>query len=477
MGAGTGRGTFRGCSPPSGGIRRPSTWVWVGMVVPLVVMIYYTYIESWTAAFSWFSLTKDYWGNTSQEGMTAYLHSFQGIATPGVAPQHQWWMPYAFFTGTLLINIWVLSKGIAGGIERLAKIGMPILFFFAVVLAIVVATLPAQVGIGATAAQGYQFIYNPDLSHLGNPEVWLAAGGADLLHPLGGDGLTPGLRQLPLHKGRHRFERHRHRRHQRDGGGGAGRLHRHSRRRGVLRGGWGHGHRTGRGPSIWVSPPCLSSSRGSTRWYPWGTSWGSCGSGFSSSPASPPPWPCSHPSWPFSGKSSALGGETVAWSLGGVCFLFGLMHIAWLGHGFLDEWDYWAGTFGLVLVAILETIVFVWIFRPGNAWASIHQGADIRIPGVFKFVMTYVTPLYLLVILGWWGATEAVPILLNLRSAGSELPVAPEDMAYVNLSRAIILLFAVVFLVLVRVAWRRNGYDSRRGFQEISTDTLPKELA
>ena len=149
----------------------------VGMVVPLVVMIYYTYIESWTAAFSWFSLTKDYWGNTTQDQMVGYLHSFQGILPGRGASQHAWWTPYAFFTGTLFINIFVLSKGISGGIEKLAKIGMPILFFFAAILAVVVFTLPAQPGIGATAVQGYQFIYNPDLSHLGRPDVWLAAAG------------------------------------------------------------------------------------------------------------------------------------------------------------------------------------------------------------------------------------------------------------------------------------------------------------
>src|SRR3712207_6869110 len=46
--------------------------------------------------------------------------------------------------------------------------------------------------------------------------------------------------------------------------------------------------------------------------------------------------------------------ETVAWTLGGVCFAFGLLNVMWLEHGFLDEWDYWAGTFGLVVVAVIE---------------------------------------------------------------------------------------------------------------------------
>ncbi|HEX2163314.1 MAG TPA: sodium:calcium symporter, partial [Thermoanaerobaculia bacterium] len=106
----------------------------IGLVIPLVVMIYYTYIESWTLAFTWFSISGDYWGHTTQEAMVGYLHSFQGIG-PTAATEHAVWTPYAFFVLTLAINIWIISKGVSGGIERLARIGMPILFGFAVVLA------------------------------------------------------------------------------------------------------------------------------------------------------------------------------------------------------------------------------------------------------------------------------------------------------------------------------------------------------
>ena len=51
----------------------------IGLLIPLAVVIYYTYIESWTFAFAWYSLTGDYWGHQSQEAMTGYLQSFQGI--------------------------------------------------------------------------------------------------------------------------------------------------------------------------------------------------------------------------------------------------------------------------------------------------------------------------------------------------------------------------------------------------------------
>jgi neurotransmitter:Na+ symporter, NSS family len=91
---------------------RPSTSGVLGLVIPLVVLIYYTYIESWTLAYTFFSLTKDYWGRDTQEAMVGYLQSFQGI---GDERAHAWWTPFAFFTVTLALNIWVISKGISGG--------------------------------------------------------------------------------------------------------------------------------------------------------------------------------------------------------------------------------------------------------------------------------------------------------------------------------------------------------------------------
>jgi SNF family Na+-dependent transporter len=163
----------------------------------------------------------------------------------------------------------------------------------------------------------------------------------------------------------------------------------------------------------------------------------------------------------------------VVWTLGGVCFLFGLMHVTWLGRGVLDEWDYWAGTFGLVVFAIIEVILFLWVFGPDKAWREIHEGADIRIPRVFKHVMTWVTPLYLAVILVWWGKDDALPIILNRKSAGSSAPVVPADEPYIWGARLAMVAIALVLAVLVHRAWRRNGYDSRKGFVEGTGAAVP----
>ncbi len=138
--------------------------------------------------------------------------------------------------------------------------------------------------------------------------------------------------------------------------------------------------------------------------------------------------------------------------------------------GFLWEWDYWAGTFGLAVMAVFEVVIFMWIFKPDNAWNSIHEGSDIRIPGVFKFVMTYVTPLFLFVILGWWAVTEAYPILTlaGNKSAGGPIPDGME--IWVQVSRLLLVAFTVFFLVMIRIAWKKNGYNDRLGFDEVNSD-------
>jgi SNF family Na+-dependent transporter len=138
-----------------------------------------------------------------------------------------------------------------------------------------------------------------------------------------------------------------------------------------------------------------------------------------------------------------------AWSLAALAILLGLAHIVWYTGGFLDEWDYWAGTFGLVVLALVETVIFVWIYGPENAWREIHQGAAIRIPRFFKFVLTYITPMFLIVMMGWWTVTEAIPVLLMHNRPEAEIPVRWA-------SRGVMAAIFIVQLILINRAWKRR---------------------
>ncbi len=50
----------------------------LGLIISMIIMIYYTYIESWTLAFSFFSVNQTYFGQTSHDTMREFLYSFQG---------------------------------------------------------------------------------------------------------------------------------------------------------------------------------------------------------------------------------------------------------------------------------------------------------------------------------------------------------------------------------------------------------------
>ena len=423
----------------------------VGLVIPFIVLIYYTYIESWTMFFAFASLTKDYFGNTTQEAMTTYLQSYQNVADPSI---HGAWKPFLFFFVTLGINIWVVSKGISGGIEKLAKIGMPILFLFAIVLAVSVFLLPAN-ETGASAVDGLQFIYNPDFSRLSEGGIWLAAAGQIFFTLSVGMGTLQAYASYLSTKDDIVLS-------------------------GVATAATNETAEVVLGGSIAI--PAAVAFFGVAGAMQIAQS-GSFNLGFATMPVVFQQMPLgnvlgfmwfgllffagitssvamSTPIMAFFREEFGVKREKVAYALGVVVLLFGLMHIYWQRYGVLDDWDFWGGTFGLVVVAVVETILFMWVFKPENAWRSLHQGADIRIPAIFKFIMTYVTPLYIAIILLTWGWQDAVP---NLRM--DDVPA--ESAPFLLASRLIIIGFFVVAFVLVRLAWKRNRYDDRKGFVEV----------
>jgi hypothetical protein len=88
--------------------------------------------------------------------------------------------------------------------------------------------------------------------------------------------------------------------------------------------------------------------------------------------------------------------------VGVIWFLGSLPVIYFFKYGVLDEFDFWAGTIGLVVFSMIEVILFAWIFGMDRGWKELHRGADIRVPRPFYYIMKYVTPVLLLVLFSWW---------------------------------------------------------------------------
>jgi SNF family Na+-dependent transporter len=130
---------------------------------------------------------------------------------------------------------------------------------------------------------------------------------------------------------------------------------------------------------------------------------------------------------------------------------FVLCHAAilFIGNGVLGELDFWGGTFCLVLFATVETILFGWVFGMEKAWTELHVGSDITIPGLYRWIIKYVTPLALLAILGWWAWQEGIPTAMMEN-------VAPENARYILGARILLLSLLAELLCLVWIIWRRR---------------------
>jgi len=80
----------------------------LGVALPLFVVIYYIYIESWTLAYVFFSARGDFNGMSGPE-----IGSFFGNLTGGNA-----FPIYFFFIATVLLNLAIMWRGVSGGIEN-----------------------------------------------------------------------------------------------------------------------------------------------------------------------------------------------------------------------------------------------------------------------------------------------------------------------------------------------------------------------
>ena len=121
------------------------------------------------------------------------------------------------------------------------------------------------------------------------------------------------------------------------------------------------------------------------------------------------------------------------------------------GQVALDTIDFWVGTLAIVVLATVQSVCFSWIFGIDRGLAEAHTGAQLRIPGVFRFVMKYVSPAYLLVVLIGF-------CLQNLPDSVRGLA----DDAVAGWTLGFIGLILVLLVVITRIGerrWRAAGLD------------------
>ena len=141
----------------------------LGVSIPFLIVCYYIYIESWTLGFAILALFQKMptplHTTNSELAMAPFLNFFKNYTHPST------WAIF-FLIITLIINWYLLSRGITRGIELTAKIGIPCLLVMGIFLSIVSLSLNHWKGL-----QGLYFIFKPDFSRLSDMQVWVEAAG------------------------------------------------------------------------------------------------------------------------------------------------------------------------------------------------------------------------------------------------------------------------------------------------------------
>lgn len=423
----------------------------LGIVIPLGITTYYIYIESWTLSYTFLSGIGAFHGLSDLTSFRSFLKDFQGVGSGFFSFGMN---AYIFFLVTWILNFIVLYRGISKGIELLAKVAMPLLFIFAVVIAIRVLTLgtPDPDHPENNPISGLAFIWNPDLSKLGDANVWLSAAGQIFFTLSVASGAIQTYASYLKEKDDIALS-------------------------GLATCATNEFAETTLGGSIAI--PAAFAFFGCSTAISIAQS-GAFDLGFASMPAIFTRMPLGElfgSLWFmllfFAGITSSIAltqpciaffQDEVGWSRQkAVTFtmvlLFFAAHIPILGlsHGALDEMDFWAGTLGLALFALIEVIIYVFLHSKargmgiGDApWQDINNNADIRIPKVFKWIITYITPLYLLVILIAWCYQDGPQYLLMQDAKGII------DVFWRFAGRGVLLLYLVLFLCLIWYAWRKR---------------------
>lgn len=435
----------------------PKQFIWryigvFGIFTNIAVAAYYCYLESWTLGYMWYSVSGKFSGMSAAEvaGLFTWYTGFDAIHN------------VVFWVVCLVLNTWILSKGLSGGIEKVAKIGMPLLIFFGLILAIRGITLQGgEQGALENGTVGLNFLWNPDFSTIWTPKVWLAAAGQIFFT------LSLGMGSIHCYASYLRS--------------------RDDVALNAMSAGWMNEFvEVVLGGAIII--PITVGYFGIEGMKELVNQAGGLGLGFRTLPYLFQQWgpilaALAGLAWFgllfFAGITSSLAMGTPvmgflrdefgwkmkssAWLFGAMVFVLGLPTVAFFHYGVFDEYDYWAGTVSLVVFATLEIILFAWVFGMDKGWAEITRGADIRVPRIYRFIIKFITPAFLLfVFIGSlpeiWDMLTNKEILHQIQTTTDQeqLLFLERKMWFVNLSRCILLAVWLGIAWVVYKAYRKR---------------------
>jgi SNF family Na+-dependent transporter len=364
-----------------------------GIFTNIAVASYYCYIESWTLSYIFHSVVQTFDGMTQGE-VSRFFESYVAIDSSTLG------IPYEavfFYLLCLVLNVYILSRGLQGGVELVSRMLMPALIIFGAFLAIRGLTMGSSFAApGCTDCDsmlGVNYLWTPQWDSIWDFKVWLAAAGQIFFT------LSVGMGTIHCYAAYVRSK--------------------DDVALNAMAAGWTNSFvEVVLGASVvipisvgflglgWVQEnagfsmafqtmPFLFEGWGEPLATISGTLWFGLlfFAGITSSLAMGTPWMA------FMKDEFNFGQNKAAWTFGLVTLVMGLPTVFFFTNGVFDDYDYWAGTFSLVVFAFAEVIIFSWIFGADKGYDELMRGADLQVPAFVIPIFKYVTPLILGVVL------------------------------------------------------------------------------
>lgn len=363
----------------------------IALLIPLIIYMYYVLIESWCLAYAINYLTGDLESGKGPEYYSEFFSTLVGSSGDGALFDGSSSLIY-FLLVTFFLNFILIYRGVTKGIETFCKVAMPIMVICALVVLVRVLTLgtPDAAKPDQSVIGGLGYMWNPQVDKLYKADTWLAAAGQIFFSMSVGFGIIvnyasylrkeddvvlSGLTACSMNEF---FE--------------------------VCLGGM-------------ITLPAafifLGTAAGGQ---------GTFGLGFNALPnvfAQMPGGQYFGFFWFFMLFLAAITSSlsmlqpVIAFfeeGLGlkrhasvaflGLITLLGIGFVMWFSKDMLalDTFDFWVGTALIFVLALVQSIIYGWIFGIKRGDYEAHQGAHIRIPWFVQLMLKYVVPIFLAVI-------------------------------------------------------------------------------
>jgi neurotransmitter:Na+ symporter, NSS family len=406
------------------------------LLIPLVIYMYYVLIEAWCLGYAYDYLVGNLQLGSDPAAYTKHFNEFiggnaDGFIYEGGNNELVWILGFVF-----LLNFVVIYRGIAAGIEKFCMVAMPIMAICAVCVLIRVLTLDSEKVIA-----GLGSMWNPNPEFLAKPDTWLAASGQIFFSLSVGFGIIVNyasyvrpdddiaLSGLTASSVNEFFE--------------------------VCLGGL-------------ITLPAAFIFLGAAA-----ATQGTFGLGFNALPNVFAEMPGGRvfgflwflmlflaaitsslsmlqPVIAFLEEGLGLRRHASAAMLGLISG-FGTAFVVYFSKGMvaLDTFDFWIGTMFIFILAMIQAVLYGWVFGIQRGEEELQRGAHINVPRFVQYILKYVTPLYLFAIF--------------IGICWSSMPKYWETLSAGGVPLYSILFIAAVFaflLLLVRIAgkrWEREG--------------------